>query len=87
MCDMKYEVCFWKVELDVLQRWYINLSITCQFVVCCMALRVFDPRCWPVDSTSKSTFVHSALQDELVDLDFLVCLVTQQEIEFPFNSL
>lgn len=61
----------------------INLSIKYLFVACCMALRVFDTRCWPVDSTSKSTFIHIALEDDLVDPVFfsLSCHSTRDEME------
>lgn len=65
----------------------INLSIKYLFVACCRALCVFDTRCWRVDSTSKSTFIHIALEDDLVDLVSLVCFVIQPEMKWKAHAL
>lgn len=68
-----------KVALNVLQKWYINQSF--HKVLVCRMLHGFTCLWHPM--LAKSTFIHIALEDDLVDPVFfsLSCHWTRDEME------
>ena len=75
--NMKYVIL--KVELNVLQNWHINQAF--HKVLVCRMLHGFTCLWHPM--LAKSTFIHIALEDDLVDPVFfsLSCHSTRDEME------